>query len=314
MPTVLRRLTLWLGAVALAVSTALAGPTAAQAAAPAWPLLSNGSTGPNVTSAQYLLRHRGYSITVDGQYGTGTTSTVKTFQSANGLSADGVIGAQTWGKLVVTLSAGANNDAVRALQTSLNKHGYGLAVDGAWGPATTSAVQSFQSRNGLAVDGIAGPTTWQYLIGGSGSSGGTGNYRLIIGKSVLPRSAYTSRHHDYPAIDLPVVTGTTAYAITSGTIGYAGGSCGLGIGITGDDGAYYLYCHLSSRSVASGSRVGAGQVLGYTGATGNVTGPHLHLEVRVNGANRCPQNMLLALYDGTAVPAPSSLPATGCFY
>ncbi|MEO3776419.1 M23 family metallopeptidase [Micromonospora sp. B11E3] len=130
---------------------------------------------------------------------------------------------------------------------------------------------------------------------------------------MLPRSEYDDPHHDYPAIDLPTVTGTTTYAITSGTVGYASGSCGYGIGITGDDGAYYLYCHLSSRSVASGSRVSAGQVIGYTGATGNVTGPHLHLEVRVNGANRCLQNMLLAIYDGTAVPAPSSLPSTGCY-
>ncbi|MEU5724563.1 peptidoglycan-binding protein [Micromonospora sp. NPDC047738] len=310
MKTVFRQLAMWLGALALAVAAALTGPTAAQAAAPAWPLLSNGSTGANVTTAQYLLRHRGYSLTVDGQYGAGTTSTVKSFQSANGLSADGQIGAQTWGKLVVTLSAGANNDAVRALQTALNKYGYGLAVDGDWGPATTNAVNNFKSARGLS-GGSVDTTTWQYLTGGSG---GTGNYRLVIGKSVLPRSEYDDPHHDYPAIDLPTVTGTTTYAITSGTIGHVGGSCGLGIGITADDGAYYLYCHLNSRSVAAGSRVSAGQVLGYTGATGNVTGPHLHLEVRVNGANRCPQNMLLAIYDGVAPPAPSALPATGCFY
>ncbi|SBT39163.1 peptidoglycan-binding protein [Micromonospora narathiwatensis] len=311
MPTLLRRLAIWLGALALAVAAALTGPTAAQAAAPAWPLLSNGSTGANVTTAQYLLRHRGYSLTVDGQYGAGTTSVVKSFQSANGLSADGQIGPQTWGKLVVTLSAGANNDAVRGLQTSLNKYGYGLAVDGDWGPATTNAVNNFKSARGLS-GGSVDATTWQYLTGGSG--GGTGNYRLIIGKSVLPRSEYDDPHHDYPAIDLPTVTGTTTYAITSGTIGHVGGNCGLGIGITGDDGAYYLYCHLNSRSVAAGSRVSAGQVLGYTGATGNVTGPHLHLEVRVNGANRCPQNMLLAIYDGVTPPAPSALPATGCTY
>jgi peptidoglycan hydrolase-like protein with peptidoglycan-binding domain len=308
----LRRLATWFGAVALAVATALTGPSAAQAAAPAWPTLSSGSSGPNVTTAQYLLRHRGYGIAADGQFGPATASAVTSFQSANGLAADGIIGPLTWGKLVVTLSAGANNNAVRGLQTALNKYGYGLAVDGVWGPATSSAVTSFQSRNGLTVDGIVGPTTWQYLVGGG--STGSGNYRLIIGKSVLPRSEYDDPHHDYPAIDLPTVTGTTTYAITSGTVGYAGGSCGLGIGLTGDDGAYYLYCHLNSRSVAAGTRVSAGQILGYTGATGNVTGPHLHLEVRVNGANRCPQPMLLAIYDGTAVPAPSSLPATGCYY
>jgi hypothetical protein len=43
------------------------------------------------------------------------------------------------------------------------------------------------------------------------------------------------------------------------------------------------YCHLSSVAVRPLQRVSAGELLGHTGATGNVTGPHLHLEVRVNG-------------------------------
>ncbi|MEH0936230.1 peptidoglycan-binding protein [Micromonospora psammae] len=309
-PTV-RRAVSWLGAASLAVLAALAAPVAAHAATPNWPTLGTGTSGANVAAAQFLLRHHGRTLTVDGWYSSGTATAVSSFQSANGLTADGVVGPLTWAKLVVTLDAGANSNAVRALQTSLNKYGYGLTVDGVWGGSTTTAVTDFKSSRGLTGGSTVGATTWQWLAGGGG---GGGNYAPVIDRSVLPRSEYDDPHHDYPAIDLPTVTGVTTYAITAGTVGHAGGGCGNGIGITADDGAYYLFCHLSSRSVAAGARVTAGQVIGYTGATGNVTGPHLHIEIRVNGANRCPQRLLLAIYDGATVPAPASLPATGCAY
>ncbi|RKN49084.1 peptidoglycan-binding protein [Micromonospora endolithica] len=311
MTIVVRRLLTWLGAVTLTAVAVLAVPTAAQAATPAWPTLSGGTSGANVATAQFLLRHHGQTLTVDGFYGSGTVAAVSAFQSGRGLAADGIVGPLTWGGLAVTVDVGANSNAVRALQTALNKYGYGLTVDGIWGAATTNAVTSFKANRGLTGGTTVGATTWQWLVG---DGQGGGNYRLVIGRSVLPRSEYDDPHHDYPAIDLPTVTGVTTYAITSGTISHVGGGCGYGIGISGDDGAYYQYCHLSSRSVAAGSRVSAGQVIGYTGNTGNSTGPHLHLEVRVNGGNRCPQLMLLALYDGASVPAPSTLPSTGCAY
>ncbi|MEH0823498.1 MULTISPECIES: peptidoglycan-binding protein [unclassified Micromonospora] len=311
MPSPLRRVAGWLGAASLAVLTMLAAPSAAHAATPNWPTLSTGTGGANVSTAQFLLRHHGRTLTVDGYYSAGTAAATSSFQSANGLAADGIVGPLTWGKLVVTLDVGANNNAVRALQTALNKYGYGLTVDGVWGASTTTAVSAFKSGRGLTGGTTVGATTWQWLVGGGG---GGGTWAPVIDRSVLPRSEYDDPHHDYPAIDLPTETGVTTYAITAGTVSHAGGSCGYGVGITGDDGAYYLFCHLSSRSVAAGARVSAGQIIGYTGATGNVTGPHLHIEVRVGGVNRCPQRLLLAIYDGATVPAAASLPSSGCSY
>lgn len=76
-------------------------------------------------------------------------------------------------------------------------------------------------------------------------------------------------------------TGTNAVAVRSGTIRWsndAGGAYGKWIGLDADNGRTYVYCHLSSRLVAAGTKVTAGQVLAKTGATGNVTGPHLHFE------------------------------------
>lgn len=286
-------------------------PAAPAAALASWPTLNNGDRGPNVTSLQYLLRHRGYSLTIDGSFGPATESVVRSFQSANGLAVDGVVGPNTWSKLVVTLRSGDNNNAVRGLQTQLNKFGHGLTIDGSFGPATYSAVRSFQSSNGLSVDGIAGPQTWQQLLG-SGAS--TSKYVLPIARSVLPRSEYDDPHHDYPAIDLPTVTGTRAYAMVAGTVAHVGSTCGYGVRITTSEGYRFTYCHFNSRSVAHGATVTAGQLIGYTGNTGNSTGPHLHLAIEVNGVKRCPQRMLLALYDGTSVPSPANLPTSGCTY
>ena len=57
-----------------------------------------------------------------------------------------------------------------------------------------------------------------------------------------------------------------------------GGAYGKWLGLDADNGRTYVYCHLSNRLVTAGTKVVAGQLLAKTGATGNVTGPHLHFE------------------------------------
>lgn len=158
-----------------AIVIALFGVVLTAHAARTWPTYQSGSSGENVRSIQYMLVQRGYSLTVDGQFGSGTASVVKSFQSANGLSADGIVGSQTWEKLIVTTQNGSNGSAVTALQRQLNAHGASLTTDGAFGPATESAVKSFQSSKGLSADGVAGLDTWSQLVGGSGSGGSNGD-------------------------------------------------------------------------------------------------------------------------------------------
>ncbi|HZM81817.1 MAG TPA: peptidoglycan DD-metalloendopeptidase family protein [Candidatus Limnocylindrales bacterium] len=137
---------------------------------------------------------------------------------------------------------------------------------------------------------------------------------LPLPRNALPRSEYDDPHHDYPAIDLPVGTGTPALAARAGTVVIIDdASCGRGINLTGTDGAVYTYCHFSAWSVSAGATVSAGQQIGLTGNTGNSTGPHLHFGIRTGSTRRCPQNWLLAVYDGVAPPAATSLPTTGCF-
>lgn len=148
----------------------------------------------------------------------------------------------------------------------------------------------------------------------SSSGGGTG-FSMPLPRTALPRSEYDDPHHDYPAIDLPVPTGTAAYAVRAGTVTRINdSSCGQGINLTGTDGAIYTYCHFSAWSVASGATVTAGQRIGSTGNTGNSTGPHLHFGIRTGTVRRCPQNFLLALYDNLTPPTATSLPTSGCSY
>ncbi|MFI1889285.1 peptidoglycan DD-metalloendopeptidase family protein [Streptomyces jumonjinensis] len=139
-------------------------------------------------------------------------------------------------------------------------------------------------------------------------------YDYVLPRGAVARAELDDPHHDYPAIDIQIPTGTPVYAVTSGTVSHVGGGYGNGIQVNGADGATYIYGHLDSRGVASGATVSPGQYLGESGNTGNSTGPHLHFEIRTDSVKRCPQTMLLALYDGLTPPAPASLPTSGCSY
>ncbi|MCX5196462.1 M23 family metallopeptidase [Streptomyces sp. NBC_00249] len=124
---------------------------------------------------------------------------------------------------------------------------------------------------------------------GSGSGKSTGGYSL-------PTSAYTLTSHYgdsgsmwssgyHTGLDFAAPTGTPVKAVGAGQIISAGysGAYGYRIVLQLEDGTQVWYCHLSSMSVTSGS-VGAGETIGRVGATGNVTGAHLHLEVRKGGS------------------------------
>ena len=129
-----------------------------------WPTLDPGAQGARVRAIQLLLNQRGASLVVDGDHGPKSVAALKSWQSSNGLVADGQAGPKTWPKLVYTLKQGANGNHVRALQTAMNMRSAGLEVDGDFGGVTNTAVRTFQTLNRLVSDGEAGPITWQAIV------------------------------------------------------------------------------------------------------------------------------------------------------
>ncbi|MER6414958.1 M23 family metallopeptidase [Streptomyces humidus] len=93
-------------------------------------------------------------------------------------------------------------------------------------------------------------------------------------------SMWSSGYHT--GVDFVVPTGTSLKAVGAGTVVSAGwgGAYGNQVVVRLADGYYAQYAHLSQLSVSAGQTVTAGQQIGLSGATGNVTGPHLHFEIR----------------------------------
>ena len=86
--------------------------------------------------------------------------------------------------------------------------------------------------------------------------------------------------------------GSPIVAAESGTVILCQWYSTYGQCIIVDHGGGYstLYAHMSAYAVSTGDYVTKGQTIGYVGDTGNVTGPHLHFEVRVNGVTQNPLN------------------------
>ncbi|MEV4717969.1 M23 family metallopeptidase [Micromonospora noduli] len=103
----------------------------------------------------------------------------------------------------------------------------------------------------------------------------------------MPGAAVTSCYGQrwgtlHAGIDLALPSGTPIHAAAAGTVTQAGdASDGYGNSVFIDHGNGYLthYAHQSRIAVTVGQKVKAGQIIGYEGATGDATGPHLHFEV-----------------------------------
>ena len=138
-----------------------------------WPLVKSGRKGELAKTAQYLLRHHGFKIAADGIVGSRTEGAVRGFQESQNLQVDGIIGNQTWPKLIVQIRQGSEGDAVRAAQGQLGLRNLpetkNLTVDGDFGSLTDAGVRAFQEalndQNFVTtpVDGIVGPVTWHAL-------------------------------------------------------------------------------------------------------------------------------------------------------
>ncbi|MFS8666241.1 MAG: peptidoglycan DD-metalloendopeptidase family protein, partial [Limnochordales bacterium] len=98
----------------------------------------------------------------------------------------------------------------------------------------------------------------------------------------------------HQGLDIAVPTGTPVRAAAAGTVTYAGAMGGYGNIVTIDHGnrVETRYAHNSRIVVRVGQRVKRGEVIAYSGNTGNSTGPHLHFEIRYRGTPVNPEHYL----------------------
>ena len=117
----------------------------------------------------------------------------------------------------------------------------------------------------------------------------------------LPVNGYVSsrfgnvsriRSGAHTGLDIAASTGTPIKAAAAGTVTFSGTKRAYGkmIVISHGNGIETYYGHCSKLYVEVGDKVSQGETIAAVGSTGNSTGPHLHLEIRVNGVAYNPQN------------------------
>ncbi len=127
------------------------------------------------------------------------------------------------------------------------------------------------------------------VYGGGACSGeyegayGSGAFVWPAGNHVISGNDYWSGHL---GVDIAAGEGAPVYAADSGVVVFAGtatGGYGNMVMIDHGNGYQTLYAHLNRVTASCGQSIGSGSTLGYSGSTGNSTGPHLHFEVRYQG-------------------------------
>lgn len=162
-------------------------------------------------------------------------------------------------------------------------------------PATRTFALGMLTASALAFPGSAAPASAEPLP----------PYHVVAGTVLRPRPPVlalpvvgyrlTGRFGDrsglwssvHTGLDFAAPSGTPIRSVTGGVVVATGydGAYGNKTVVRLGDGTELWYCHQTTMRVHAGQHVRAGQLLGTIGSTGNVTGPHLHLEVRPHGGD-----------------------------
>ena len=249
---------------------------------PYYKLFKRGSRGDGVYALTSRLSEMGYPISPTNYYSDSVAAAVRLFQSANGLSADGMAGKLTQEKLYSVSAIGYSESGqtyptlvrgdrgmalLYTLQQRLKDLGYyTIRVDGIFGSGTQRAVRWFQSVNGLSVTGKADNATQQLLY--------SAQAKAASGYS--PESYDTlSRSNRYKAAVVPLQRRLKALGYLSGSAdGYFGSNTyravrnfqsrnGLSVTGVADSGTQQLLYSSSARPASGSSSSGSGSSTGY---------------------------------------------------
>ncbi|MGW6525621.1 M23 family metallopeptidase [Streptomyces sp. NPDC054962] len=216
------------------------------------------------------------SVPVARKTATATTATSYTVRSGDYLSkiADEQNVSGGWQKLYQDNRQAVGGDPSLihpGLKLSIGKKAASTGSSSASSSSSSSSGSSSSKAVTQAAESGAG-TSSGYALPVAGATVGTAYHTA--------GSMWSSGYHT--GTDFVVPTGTSLKAVGAGTVVSAGwgGAYGNQVVIKLADGYYAQYAHLSQLSVSAGQTVTAGQQVGLSGATGNVTGPHLHFEIR----------------------------------
>lgn len=336
-----------------ATTTTVAAVTTTTIPAVVYPLTTStlpfrGAKGDAVFAVQKALKAAGLEVKggIDGAFGSGTTSTISSFQTSKGLPANGLLDVPTAVALALIAPVAAptpvpaavsvasapavlnpsslpvrgnRGDSVRALQSALIATGIEVkgGADGVFGGATFVALQRYQTANALTVTGTL--TTQTAVKLGLVAA-------PAVAISVFPVQGLCSYENTWHAprgtdrqhlgVDILAKEGNLLYAVADGTITklYTVGTdklAGNGVRLTTADDTYFFYGHMQkvADGVTIGTKVKAGQVLGYVGKTGATNTPHLHIEVHPLGGAAIDPTPVMAAVDACSVTAPLATPA-----
>jgi len=320
-----------------------AGP--AKPGTPSFPLTAAtlpapGSRGSQVVHVQRALISRGYKILggADGIYGSATRAAVSRFQTAKKLAVTGRVDLATaralglvapapapakpalpstlpWNKLPVV---GQRGDAVKVLQNALIAAKIPLTggADGIFGSATTNAIRAYQAAKKLEVTGrvdlrtaialgiTKGPSVVLDVFPVQGRCSFSNTWQA-------PRSE--GRRHE--GVDIIAPLNNLIYAVKDGTITrvYSEATdrrAGNGVRLTTDDGTYFFYAHFSrlATGIRVGTKVKAGQIIGYNGSTGASSTPHLHFEIHPLGGAAVDPTPYVAAVNACHITTPRPQP------
>jgi peptidoglycan hydrolase-like protein with peptidoglycan-binding domain len=309
--------TVAIGATSASSGVANAAVASKTVSASSFVNLQIGARSAAVREMQIALLSKGIQVPggADGIFGPATQNALKTFQTKNGLRATGSLNRRTARKLGLLGSSpaqasavapdridetkpvriGQTGEQVKLVQNALILAGIKVSggADGAFGPATQTAVKSFQASKGLNQTGVVDSATAKALnsyfelastvdmkvFPVQGNCGFSDTWHA-------PRSG--GRQHE--GVDIIANSGNYLYAVNTGTITKITVDhwlSGNALRLTLDNGTYFYYGHLRefAPGIAVGTRVSAGQIIGTVGDTGETTVNHLHFEIHPGGGD-----------------------------
>lgn len=188
------------------------------------------------------------------------------------------VGADSWNSAQITVGEAAAGGGRVA-------YGRRSSFSGSAGVVSFSNTRPRSSTPRYAATAGPGPVL------SSAALGQMPRYLPVSGNGLT--SSFGMRRHPvlgierrHSGLDLAAAYGTPIAATADGTVAFANWNGGYGLLVAVDHGGGIetRYGHMARLAVAPGQRVRTGDLLGYVGSTGLSTGPHVHYEVRVNGA------------------------------